>query len=466
MVAAGAAAILGHCFSPFLEFKGGKGVATALGVFAGARAAASRRSRSIVFAVVARGHARAGARVPLPRSRSLSPACCSSAREPSALARSRSRRSCCWSTRTARTSRSSLPARRDLARRPARRRAGAAADRPAPGTTKSSPTSATSGTSANRRSCSRGCGTSSSGVAIVRSPHTRTSRSIVRGPQRTSRARSRPSRRSISWSIARSSSGCTSATSTRSRCSETPAAPARSAPCDTAAPSARRRAARAPRARARTARRSRSSVADVAAEPDHTSRSSGRAITGLLSTPMPSISISTTSPGVEVADARRRPGRDHVADLERHVLAAERDQRRHVEDQIRSSTSPGLTCRSPASRSRRFARIEPRDDARPDRTERVEALRARPLAVFLLQIAHGDVVHARVTEHGIERPFPRDPACALPDHDPELALEVDRARSPRAARSPRRRGSTPMRGFKNISGSSGNPLPISSACAR
>lgn len=33
VVATGFAAILGHCFSPFLKGKGGKGVATALGVF-------------------------------------------------------------------------------------------------------------------------------------------------------------------------------------------------------------------------------------------------------------------------------------------------------------------------------------------------------------------------------------------------------------------------------------------------
>jgi glycerol-3-phosphate acyltransferase PlsY len=54
VLATGAAAILGHCFSPFLGFRGGKGVATALGVFlvlTPARAATAVLVFALVFAV-------------------------------------------------------------------------------------------------------------------------------------------------------------------------------------------------------------------------------------------------------------------------------------------------------------------------------------------------------------------------------------------------------------------------------
>lgn len=52
IAATGFAAIAGHCFSPFLGWKGGKGVATALGVFAVA-APALAIVATAVFAVVA-----------------------------------------------------------------------------------------------------------------------------------------------------------------------------------------------------------------------------------------------------------------------------------------------------------------------------------------------------------------------------------------------------------------------------
>jgi acyl phosphate:glycerol-3-phosphate acyltransferase len=54
IAATGLAAILGHCFSPFLRFKGGKGVATALGVFAvisPAAALAAIGTFAVVFAL-------------------------------------------------------------------------------------------------------------------------------------------------------------------------------------------------------------------------------------------------------------------------------------------------------------------------------------------------------------------------------------------------------------------------------
>jgi len=52
LAAAGLAAVLGHCFSPWLGFRGGKGVATALGVFL-ALAPPAAAVGVAVFAVVA-----------------------------------------------------------------------------------------------------------------------------------------------------------------------------------------------------------------------------------------------------------------------------------------------------------------------------------------------------------------------------------------------------------------------------
>jgi glycerol-3-phosphate acyltransferase PlsY len=55
LVAAGLAPILGHCFSPWLRLRGGKGVATALGVFAvvdPVAAGAAIASFAIVFALL------------------------------------------------------------------------------------------------------------------------------------------------------------------------------------------------------------------------------------------------------------------------------------------------------------------------------------------------------------------------------------------------------------------------------
>lgn len=53
MVMAGAMAVIGHCFSPFLKFKGGKGVATTLGTFFAIFPQAGLFSLGIFITVVA-----------------------------------------------------------------------------------------------------------------------------------------------------------------------------------------------------------------------------------------------------------------------------------------------------------------------------------------------------------------------------------------------------------------------------
>jgi glycerol-3-phosphate acyltransferase PlsY len=51
-VALGAAAVLGHCFSPFLRFRGGKGVATTTGVFAAIEPLALGIALAVFFVVL------------------------------------------------------------------------------------------------------------------------------------------------------------------------------------------------------------------------------------------------------------------------------------------------------------------------------------------------------------------------------------------------------------------------------
>src|SRR5690606_13493337 len=83
-------------------------------------------------------------------------------------------------------------------------------------------------------------------------------------------------------------------------------------------------------------------------------------------------------------------------------------------------------------------------DPRTDRAERVEALRARPLAVLLLQIACGDVADAGVAVDRIERLLALRPADRATDHDTELGLVLDALallrQHDRLARSHDRRG--------------------------
>ena len=73
------------------------------------------------------------------------------------------------------------------------------------------------------------------------------------------------------------------------------------------------------------------------------------------------------------------------------------------------ATSPGgaspLTQPSTAEPSGRV--VEPGGDARADRREGVEPLGARVLDVLLLQLARGDVVHAREAEDVVDARLPR-----------------------------------------------------------
>src|SRR5207248_7929944 len=65
------------------------------------------------------------------------------------------------------------------------------------------------------------------------------------------------------------------------------------------------------------------------------------------------------------------------------------------------------------------------DELRAERTEGVEALRAEPLALRVLDVARGDVVCAPVAAHMVQRGTLRDPPAAAPDLDAQLGLGID-----------------------------------------
>src|SRR5215510_143654 len=127
---------------------------------------------------------------------------------------------------------------------------------------------------------------------------------------------------------------------------------------------------------------------------------------------------------LERADPRGRPGEQHVAGDQRHHATGVGDQRRHVVQQLRR---PGPLADLTVDRGHQLqvGGVDVGLDPRPQRAERVESLRPRPLAVPLLQVARGDIVGAGVAgDHAgrlAGRHLPEQPA----DDEGELALVVD-----------------------------------------
>ena len=128
-----------------------------------------------------------------------------------------------------------------------------------------------------------------------------------------------------------------------------------------------------------------------------------------------------------VADARRRPGGDHVARLEGDRPRRERHERGNVEDHLgRARVLPGLAVHRRSETKRlRIAELVGGDDRRAHRREAVGTLRPQPLAVLALEVAHRDVVEDRVPEDGVHGLRAIDPRRPPPDDHRQLALEIE-----------------------------------------
>lgn len=126
----------------------------------------------------------------------------------------------------------------------------------------------------------------------------------------------------------------------------------------------------------------------------------------------------------ERADAVRCSRGDQVSGFQRHDRADVRDELAHGEDHVARVSILARCCvHATAHAARRWIQVCHKQ--RTGWTERIESFRPRPLAILLLQIARGHIVHARVTEDVVERVFNRCVATALPDHDPKLGFVID-----------------------------------------
>src|SRR5947207_9824391 len=127
---------------------------------------------------------------------------------------------------------------------------------------------------------------------------------------------------------------------------------------------------------------------------------------------------------LERADSRGGPGEQHVAGEQRHHATGIGDQRRHVVQQLRR---PGPLADLTVDRGDQLqvGGVGVGLDPRPQRAERVEPLRPRPLAVPLLQVARGDIVGAGIAEDHAGRLAGRHVAAQPADDEGELALEVN-----------------------------------------
>src|SRR3954465_4788445 len=136
--------------------------------------------------------------------------------------------------------------------------------------------------------------------------------------------------------------------------------------------------------------------------------------------------------GGERTDAFGGAGGDDVARLERHHEGDELDQVLDRKDQMSGARRLAPLAVDESFDAARVA-VQAGGDARADRRKRVEALAARVLRFFLLQIARGDVVDADQAANVVPRVLAGDAVGAAADDDAELGFVIDAADAGRNA---------------------------------